>query len=115
MSHSRRGFRVIALLFALSCAAVAPPAISKDDYDKDGFWRHHGDEQFRIEILSGRPDTVAGGDALVRVTVRRNNVAANQIRIKLNGADVTSAFVANGAARTLTGLVTGMQLGRNLL
>jgi hypothetical protein len=76
--------------------------------------RHHGWTQFPIEVLSGRPDAVTGGDALVRVTVRKN-VALNDMRIKLNGADVTSAFVANGVARTLTGLVTGLKVGENLL
>src|SRR5262245_33013711 len=75
---------------------------------------HHGSDQFPIEVLSGRPDAVTGGDALVRVTVRKN-VALNEMRIKLNGTDITSAFVSNSVARTLTGLVTGLGLGENLL
>jgi len=109
------GFRIFVLFSALLCTLVPGPAFSAQDYDKDGFWRHHGDEQFRIEVLSGRPDTVAGGDALVRVTVLKNNVAANQIRIKLNGADVTSTFTANAAGRTLTALLPGMLLGSNFI
>src|SRR5262245_65995655 len=65
---------------------------------------HHGSDQYPIEVLSGRSDAVTGGDALVRVTVKKN-VALNEMRIKLNGADITSAFVANGAARPLSGPV----------
>ena len=75
---------------------------------------HHGVDQFRIEVLSGRPDSITGGDALVRVTVRKK-VALNEVRLMLNGADVTGAFTAHAAARTLTGLVTGLNLGENLL
>src|SRR5689334_12238837 len=114
MLRSRRSLRILAFLFALSCASVSTPVLSDQNFDEDGFWRHHGSEQFRIEVLSGRPDTVAGGDALVRVTVRKNNVAANQIRIKLNGLDVTSTFTVDAAARTLTAVLPGMQLGGNL-
>src|SRR6185436_15321746 len=76
--------------------------------------RHHGWTQYPIEVLSSRPDAISGGDALVRVTVNKN-VAASAMRVKLNGADVTSAFVVNGATKTLTGLVTGMRVGENLL
>jgi hypothetical protein len=57
---------------------------------------------------------VSGGDALVRVTVKKK-VSLNKVRIELNGNDVTGAFVADGGARTLTGLVTGLRLGKNRL
>ncbi len=96
----------------LGLAAAALPALAQVAHDRPD--RHHGSTQFPIEVLSGRPDTIAGGDALVRVTVRKN-VPLDEMRIKLNAADVTSAFVANGVARTLTGLVSGMRLGENLL
>lgn len=78
----------------------------------DGVDRHHGDSQFPIAVLSGRPDAVSGGDALIRVTVKRN-VPASGVRIRLNGADVTASFVTS--ANMLTGLVTGMRVGENLL
>jgi Tannase-like family of unknown function (DUF6351) len=83
-----------------------------DDDDRDGR-RHHGSRDFRIEVLSGRPDSVAGGDALVRVSVKKSKAALADVRITLNGADITSAFVADSAARTLTGLVSGMRIGDN--
>jgi hypothetical protein len=63
-------------------------------------------------VLSGRPDAITGGDALIRVTVNKN-VPASAVRIKLDGADVTSSFVV--AANMLTGLVSGMRVGENLL
>ena len=102
-----------ALLVSL-VVAVPIKALAAFNAHGDVDPRHHGWTQFPIEVLSGRPDAVTGGDALVRVTVRKN-VALNEMRIKLNGTDVTSAFVSNSVARTLTGLVTGLELGENLL
>src|SRR5688572_15404594 len=112
MMHIIGSFRSLFLLLGLVCALAASPAFSnsRDDGDDDRGARHHGSERFRIEVLSGRADMVAGGDALIRVTVNKKGVTVNQARIMLNGADITPAFVASGAARTLTGLVTGMRL-----
>ncbi len=67
-----------------------------------------------ITSLSSRPDVVSGGDALVRVDVPPGYVLSH-IVVKLNGADVTSAFHGDVSAGTLTGLVTGMRLGANAL
>jgi len=72
------------------------------------------DHQFAVEVLSTRADTISGGDVLLRVDVPVN-VEMPAVRITLNGADVRSQFVANDAARTLTGLLSGMQVGENLL
>src|SRR5215510_6057962 len=77
--------------------------------------RHHGDEHFKIVVLSGRPDTVAGGDTLVRISIKKNHVHASSVRVKLNGTNITRTFVADNGASTLTGLVTGMRLGHNHL
>ena len=114
MMHSISLLRTLALLVGLACALALAPAFAKDDDDDDG-GRHHGSEQFKIEVLSGRPDTVAGGDALVRVTVRKPQVATGDVRVELNGRDITGAFIADSGARTLTGLVTALQLGENSL
>jgi hypothetical protein len=101
---------VVGILLGL--AAVAMPTYAQVAHNAPG--PHHGADQFPIEVLSGRPDSIAGGDALIRVTVRKK-VALNEMRIKLNGVDVTSAFTVDGAARTLTGLLGGLRLGENLL
>ncbi|MFI6676593.1 DUF6351 family protein [Kribbella sp. NPDC050470] len=66
--------------------------------------------QLKLEVLSGRPDKVTGGDALVHVDVPRG---ADRVQVTLNGNDVTSAFTAD--EHGLTGLVGGMRLGANTL
>jgi hypothetical protein len=66
MSFSRSRLRCLAAVF-LSAAALC--AYAHDDGDRGG-QRHHGDRDFGIEVLSGRPDMISGGDALVRVTLK---------------------------------------------
>jgi hypothetical protein len=78
-------------------------------------YAHFGDDAFAIEVLSSRPDTVSGGDALVRITAGKKHARLADVRVELNGADVTAAFTADQAAGTLTGLVTGMRVGSNRL
>jgi Tannase-like family of unknown function (DUF6351) len=48
-------------------------------------------ERFTVEVVSSAPDQVSGGDALVEVGVPAA-VAAADVRIELNGADVTGRF-----------------------
>ena len=86
----------IATAAALGLAASAT-AFAQDAHD--GVDRHHGDSHYAVEVLSGRPDAVTGGDALVRVSVGKK-VSPSQTRVKLNGADVTSSFVVGGNALT---------------
>ena len=66
-----------------------------------------------IEVLSGRADLVAGGDALVAVHLAAGTDAA-AVRVILNGADITGAFALRPNGR-YAGLVTGMVEGENLL
>ena len=106
--------KFFAWMIAFGFLIVGAPTFAQTAHDEVDA-KHHGWTQYPIEVLSGRPDAVTGGDALVRVTVKRRNVAPGQVRIKLNGADVTSAFVANAMTRTLTGVVSGMKVGENLL
>lgn len=91
-----------------------PSSFGRHDNDDDGDGRrhrHHGDRDFRIEVLSGRPDMVAGGDALVQVTVRKKHARLGDVRVELNGVDITDGFLKDTSAQTLTGPVTGMRLG----
>ena len=99
--------------FALACAAsvTAPSVLAHGGHDRD---RHDNDNDFRIETLSTRPQLVTGGDVLVRVSVPRN-VSLHKARVELNGHNVTGAFRADTRERTLTGLVTGLKDGRNVL
>lgn len=104
--------RVLTALVASAGIAAAVPVFALEVHDD--VEPHHGWNQFPIDVLSSRPDTVSGGDSLIQVGVRKN-VALSQMRIKLNGTDITAMFLANNATRSLTGLVTGLKLGENLL
>ena len=108
MKHLRISMRALAC--SLLAAAITS-AYARNDDDE----RHHGDKHFRIEVLSSKPYMVSGGDALVRVTVKKKKVNLSDVRIELNGANVTGSFRANAAAGTLTGLVSGLRLGSNQL
>jgi Tannase-like family of unknown function (DUF6351) len=67
----------------------------------------------RIDVLSNRADLVSGGDALVQVVLPRH-VSPAQVRVDLNGQDVTSSFAVRADGRFL-GLVSGLRDGRNAL
>jgi hypothetical protein len=69
---------------------------------------------FEIRTLSNRADLVSDGDVLVEVQVPKT-VPMDKVTLSLNGSDVGSAFVADPAARTFRGLVTGLALGANSL
>ena len=47
----------------------------------------------QIQVLSSRPDTASGGDAVIQVGVPAG-LSTQQVTILRNGSDVTSAFVA---------------------
>src|SRR2546422_10480649 len=89
-----------AAIAALLGLATTPATFANDD--------------FRISTLSTKPELVSGGDVLVRIDVPRK-VSLQSVRVELNGKDVTGAFHADTAKRTLTGLVSGLKLGRNEL
>ena len=68
----------------------------------------------KITPLSTRADMVSGGNVLVRIDVP-SQVPLNAVAIKLNGQDITTAFRVDMAARTYTGLVSGLTAGPNTL
>ncbi|HKY66140.1 MAG TPA: DUF6351 family protein [Acidimicrobiales bacterium] len=71
-----------------------------------------GDDRFAITVLSGRPDQVSDGDALVQVTLPAGATAA-QLRVTVNGTDVTAAFTDPEGDGTAVGLVDGLVEGDN--
>src|SRR2546422_423479 len=111
MNHLRNFLRVLACTLLVS---AIPSGLAYAGHNDDGD-RHHGDNHFKIDVLSSRPYMVSGGDALVRVTVKKKDVSLGSVRIELNGANITGAFRADAGARTLTGVVTGLRLGENEL
>ena len=88
------GIRLVSAL-ALGCAAAIPVAEAQ------------GSSEFKLEVVSSRPELVTGGDALVRITGAQ---AAPTVRV--NGADVTAAFKPDAKGGWI-GLVTGLKEGAN--
>ncbi len=72
------------------------------------------DDALALNTLSGRPDTVSGGDALVEVNVAEE-LALGDVEVTVNGQDVTSELTVDEDARTLIGLVDGLNVGDNVL
>ena len=71
-------------------------------------------QDFAVRVLSSPASMVTGGDALVEVSVPRT-VPMHQATVLLNGSDITSTLERNDAARTYSGMVTGLRLGANTL
>ena len=62
-----------------------------------------------IKVLSNRPDLLSGGDALMEV-VLPTGAAASDLKVEVNGTDVSSMFALRGNGRVM-GLVTGLPNG----
>jgi hypothetical protein len=102
-------------LHALAVLAVLvsflPPALAERDDDRDDD-RDQPRANFEIRTLSNRADLISGGDALVEVRVPRN-VPLHQVRLRLDGRNVTAAFRTDAATRTMRGVLTGLRVGHN--
>jgi hypothetical protein len=67
-----------------------------------------------ITTLSTAPDRVSGGDVAVAIDVPAG-VAPGNVRVTLNGADVTAAFRPADTGQGLVGLLTGLRDGDNVV
>ncbi len=67
-----------------------------------------------VEVVSGRPDTITDGSALVRVRVP-HGASPHELRVEVEQAgdrrDVTDGFVAEPGERSYLGVVDGMEVG----
>ncbi len=72
----------------------------------------HAADEIEVTVLSGRPDTVSGGDALLRIDVPAD-VALADLRVAVNGTDGTEAFRADADGHRLVGIVGGLSHGAN--
>ena len=63
-----------------------------------------------VRTLSGRPDMVTGGDALVET-----NASPEKLSATLNGADVTKSFHPGKMKGTLVAHIDGLKTGKNTL
>src|SRR5699024_6341016 len=94
----RAGIAVTALVLAL----VASPAGLASGASEDA--------QPIISVLSGRPDSVSGGDALIEIRLPGGEPVPG-FTVTAAGRDQTHVFEPDESSRTLTGLVTGLPLG----
>ena len=67
------------------------------------------DAGVELRLLSGRPDMVSGGDALVQIA------GSDKATVTLNGRDVSKVFRAGRMKGSLVGRVEGLAVGRNTL
>ena len=75
-----------------------------------------GEGKARLEVtaVSSRPDMVSGDDALVRVDLQ-GRVPADEVRVVLNGREVTARFRPTGEEGDLLGFVRELRPGANTL
>ena len=71
-----------------------------------------GSSGVELTVLSSRPDTVTGSEALLRIDVPAG-VALDAVRVAVDGADATAAFRADAERRQLVGLIEGLTPGSN--
>ena len=114
---TRLGVVVAALaVFAAGCGGGASPPTESSTADSEARAQAQADlprTNFDIKTLSNRADLISGGDALVEVRVP-NTVPPQQVKLLLNGVDVTSAFHATDeTGAVLRGVLTGMVNGKN--
>lgn len=83
-------------LFPLSPAAEADEA---------------GSGPTRISVLSSLPDTISGGDALIKVTPPDDGTPLADIAVMVGGRDQSDELEIDEDARTLTGVVTDIPVG----
>ncbi len=95
---------------ALAGPASAPVAVATPEAGDDA-----GDGTLALSVLSSRPDTVTGGDALVRVSVADDDVPLDAVAVTVNDVDVTASLTPDPSGRSLTGLVTGLHDAANVL
>ena len=69
---------------------------------------------WKIKVLSGRPDMVTGGDSLVQVS-GLGGMASGEVRATLNGRDATGAFRPGREPGSTVGRLEGLKLGSNTL
>src|SRR3954464_6685167 len=76
-----------AFVLIAALAASSMPAAAKSSH-------------LRISTLSSRPEHATGGDVLVRIDVP-GNAALSDVKVTLDGAEVSSAFLADASGDAL--------------
>lgn len=99
---------IIGVLAAVTALAPAAAAVAKHKTRKAP-----KKPKLSITVLSGRPDLVSGGSALVAITLP-SKADAKRVTVTLHGNKITKAF-AYRADGNFEGLVTGLKNGNNVL
>jgi hypothetical protein len=68
-------------------------------------------QKLELKVLSGRPDMVSGGSALVQVS----GASPDSLKVRLNNQPISNGFRPARTAGTLVGRVEGLNPGTNLL
>lgn len=79
-----------------------------------GFAFSQSTSWLEIKTISSRPDLVSGGDALIEVKAPAS-ILSNELRITLNGKDITSHFKRDSETGGFRALISGMIVGDNTL
>ncbi|MET3464076.1 MULTISPECIES: DUF6351 family protein [unclassified Variovorax] len=71
----------------------------------------------QVELLSSRRDTVSGGDAIIAVSndPASASASATDLKVSLNGVDVSSSLEHDPSGNRLVGRVAGLHLGENTI
>ena len=97
---------------ALILAACTPEGVGRKDLDLPRFpAASESQQQVTIETVSTKPWLVTGGDVLLRVFWPEQQTV--NLRIELNGENVTSRLHPGTDGHSLTGLLSGLQPGPN--
>src|SRR5229473_2217143 len=103
--HSQsRGRLAPSCLAWLGLFVFSAPAVADQESDED----------LSIATISTRAKFVSGGDVVVRIDAPRT-VALSDVEVRLNGTDVTPAFLPDSTGNAIVGLVTGLRDGENML
>jgi hypothetical protein len=71
-------------------------------------------QALEIKVLSNRADLVSGGDALVEIVLPKA-ATPEDLRVDVDGRDVSSVFQQPRADSRIVGLVTGLKDGANVV
>lgn len=111
MSGSSRSFRTLA---TATLAALLVPLLMGTGANEAAGSPADPLTKLRVSTVSGLPDRVTGGEALVRIDIPRK-IPIRQVSVFLNGREITDVFQPSKAPKRLTGLVTGLAAGENEL
>src|ERR1700704_5346536 len=90
---------IVLLVFSAALLAGSQPAMASASLE--------------IAAVSSRPDTVSGGSVLVKISYPANQLLP--LFVTLNDHDTTGVFRPGPEPNTWMGLVSGLQLGSNVL